>query len=106
MFLINAGLIIVIVNQKLGVVSFNPFVKFLFGGHFNNFDASWYYSVGMVIIFTNVFNIVIPLFNVVVRFLIKGLRELFDTKCFKRVTSAHTKKEYFDIYSGIPFPIE
>ena len=40
----------------------NPFLDFLFSGNYNSFNAAWYYGIGKVIIFTNLFNIVMPIF--------------------------------------------
>lgn len=59
-----------------------------------------------MIIFTNLFNIIMPMFEVVIQSLIKCLLKMIDTKCCRKRTSATSKQNYLNIYSGIPFPIE
>lgn len=69
----------------------NPFFDFLFNGDYNDFNAAWYYGIGQVIIFTNLFNIVMPIFEVVIQSVIKCLLKLIDTKCCRKRTSMVNK---------------
>lgn len=84
----------------------NPFVDFLFKGNYDKFNAAWYYGIGQVIIFTNLFNIVMPIFEVAIQSILKCFLKLIDTKCGKKRTSMVSKQSYKSLYSGIPFPIE
>lgn len=61
LLLLNTCLVIVLINLKLDVNTNLSLVSFLFGGTYADITADWYYNVGIVILFTMVFNIFMPI---------------------------------------------
>ena len=88
----NMGLIIILI--KLNYSNFLRIrdLSFLFQGTYKDLTSDWYQQIGVIIILTLAFNIVIPFVDMIFVSFLKQIRKCIDRRCFCVKTSKKTKK--------------
>lgn len=87
MLIMNMGLIMILLNINYNSTLNNEDISFLFLGRYKDFTPDWYNNIGSIIILTMVFNILTPLFELILTCLLKGLRKCWDKRCCSVPTS-------------------
>lgn len=102
----NMGLIIILIKLNYKTVIQIQNLSFLFQGTYNDITSDWYQDIGVIIILTLAFNIVIPILDMIFVSFLKQIKRCFDRRCYCVKTSKKTKKEYIELYASEVFPIE
>jgi hypothetical protein len=99
----NTAFLFVLVNANMEE---QPINFFMTRGSYPDFNSEWFLNVGNILVYTNVFNAVFPLIEVVLYWAIRMAYIIVDKrcKCFskdsKYTTNAQTLQQYIDLYSG------
>lgn len=106
MLILNMGLIIILIKLNYKTVIEIKNLSFLFQGTYNDLTSDWYYEIGVIIILTLAFNIIIPIADMIFVSFVKCIRKCIDRQCYCVRTSQKTKKGYLELYVNDVFPIE
>lgn len=106
MLIMNMGLIIILTKLNYHSTIQIENLSFLFKGVYNDITADWYLEIGVIIMLTLAFNILMPIFDMIFVAVVKCMRKCWDRRCYCKKTSQKTKKGYIQLYSSDVFPIE
>ena len=101
----NMGLIIILIKLDYNSEIYIENLAFLFQGIYSDLTSDWYLEIGVIIILTLAFNIVIPIADMIFVSFVKCIRKCFDRRCYSVKTSQKTKKGYLELYLNDVFPI-
>ena len=101
----NMGLIIILIKLDYNSEIYIENLAFLFQGIYSDLTSDWYLEIGVIIILTLAFNIVIPIADMIFVSFVKFIRKCFDRRCYSVKTSQKTKKSYLELYLNDVFPI-
>jgi hypothetical protein len=99
----NTAFLFVLVNANMEE---QPINFFMTRGSYPDFDSDWFRFVGNIIVYTNLFNAIFPLIEVVIYWALRMAYVIVDKRCNcfgknnKYVTNAKTLQQYIDLYAG------
>ncbi len=88
----NMGLIIILIKLKYEKTFEIKDLSFLFQGTYSDITTDWYLDIGVIIMLTLAFNIVIPIMDMFFVSFLKCLKKCIDRQCYCVKTSKKTKK--------------
>jgi len=88
-------------NNSIGIQSLNV----LFTNRYDDFTPDWYLHIGSIIILTMIFNIMTPIAELILSWLLKIAKKCWDKRCFTVPTSKETKMQFIKLYDDDKFPI-
>jgi hypothetical protein len=78
----NLGLIMIILNLNFAVQSHSSSIQFLFDGSYLDISSDWYLKIGSALVLTMMFNIFLPIFDLIVEEIWRFICMSKDKHCF------------------------